>query len=151
MADDQTRRTSTGRKLAVLGATLVMLGLLTGWFVQLMANPRMGLSAHLEGLLNGALMLALAGSWHHVRLPAAQERWCFGLLVFGTLSNWLATLLAAVWGAAADSMPIAGAGHRGEPWQDMLVLVLLVSLSLAMMAAFVLILKGLRTSRDTAQ
>lgn len=139
---------SISRRLAVLGVVLVLLGLLTGWFVQAFVNPRMGLSAHLEGLMNGTLMLALAGCWHQVRLSAGQERWCFALLAFGTLTNWLATLLAALWGAAANSMPITGSGYRAEPWQDMLVLVLLVSLAIAMMAAFALVLKGLLAPRQ---
>lgn len=139
----------TARRLALLGAVLVMLGLLTGWLVPAMANPRMGLSAHLEGLMNGMLMLALAGCWKLVRLSPGQERWCFALLAFGTLANWLATLLAAWWGAAAASMPITGSGYRAEPWQDMVVLVLLVTLALAMMAAFALIIKGLLAPRDT--
>jgi hydroxylaminobenzene mutase len=125
-----------------------MLGLLTGWFVQAMANPRMGLSAHLEGLMNGMLLLGLAGCWRHVRLPASQEQWCWRLLVFGTLANWLAILLAAIWGAGAQSMPIAGAGYRAEPWQDQLVQALLVALSLAMVAAFALIIKGLLARRS---
>ncbi len=125
-----------------------MLGLLTGWFVQLMANPRMGLAAHLEGLMNGTLLLALAGCWKHIRLTPRLEQWCFGLLAFGTLANWLATLLAALWGAGAESMPITGAGYRAEPWQDQLVLSLLVTLSLAMMAAFGLVIRGLLAPRE---
>lgn len=136
------------RRLAVLGVILVLLGLLTGWFVQAMANPRMGLSAHLEGLMNGTLMLALAACWRFVRLSPGQERWCFGLLVYGTLANWLAILLAAIWGAGAAAMPIAGAGYRAAPWQDGVVTMLLLSLSLAMMAAVGLVLKGLLAPRE---
>lgn len=143
---DQTD--TTARKLATLGAVLVMLGLLTGWLVQLMANPRMGLAAHLEGLMNGILLLALAGCWRHVRLPAGQAQWCWRLLAYGTLANWLATLLAAIWGAGAASMPITGAGYQAEPWQNQLVLALLISLSLAMIGAFALVIKGLLARRS---
>ena len=138
---------SMARRLALLGASLVMLGLLTGWISGALTNPRMGLSAHLEGLMNGTLMLALAGCWGHVHLPARQERLCFGLFAFGTLSNWLATFLAALWGAGSGSMPLTGAGHRAEPWQEVLVFTLLITLSVAMMAGFYLVIRGLRAPR----
>lgn len=139
---------TTARRLALLGAVLVMLGLLTGWISGVLANPRMGLSSHLEGLMNGTLMLALAACWGHVRLSPGLERWCFGLLAFGTLANWFTTLLAAFWGAGARSMPIASAGHQAAAWQENLIMALLVALSLAMVAGFALVIKGLLAGRD---
>jgi hydroxylaminobenzene mutase len=38
---------------------LFLLGLLTGFAVQRFTNPRMGLAAHLEGVMNGTFLLAL--------------------------------------------------------------------------------------------
>lgn len=138
---------STARRLALLGAVLLMLGFLTGWISGTLANPRMGLSSHLEGLMNGILLLALAGCWRHVQLSPGLERWCFRLLAFGTVANWLTTLLAAVWGAGESAMPIASAGHRAAPWQEGLIVTLLVALSLAMMAGVGLVIKGLLAGR----
>lgn len=138
------------RKLMILGALLVLLGLLTGFVSGSLANPRMGLSAHLEGLMNGTLLLALGAGWGHVRLTAAQERWSWWLLAYGSLANWLAVLLGAIWGAGHGTMPLA-AGHsavRAAPWQEQLVDALLISLSFAMVAAFVLILRGLLVPRQ---
>lgn len=134
---------STARRFALLGATLVMLGLLTGLISGSLANPRMGLSAHLEGIMNGTLMLALAGGWNHVRLSPKLESWCFGLLAFGTLANWLATLLAAIWGAGRTMMPIATGAHQAAAWQEQLVTVMLLALSLAVIAGVALLIKGL--------
>ncbi len=136
------------RKLALLGAVLLMLGLLTGFASGGMANPRMGLASHLEGLMNGTLMLALAAAWNHVALPAGQARWTFRLFAFGTTANWLATLLAGIWGAGAQTMPLTAAGHQAAAWQESFVSALLIVLSFAMAGAVGLVIKGLLARRD---
>lgn len=146
---DQPTQTNTARSIALLGAVLVMLGLLTGFVSGQLANPRMGLASHLEGLMNGTLLLALAAAWGHVRLTSGQERWTLWLLAYGSLANWLATFLAALWGAGGETMPLTAAGMRAAAWQEQLVTALLVSLSFAMVAAFALILIGLIQGRSS--
>ena len=135
------------RQLAILGVGLVLLGLFTGFASGQLANPRMGLSSHLEALMNGTLMLALAGVWGHIRLSARAEGWAVWLLGYGSLANWLATLLAAIWGAGRETMPIAAQGHSALPWQETVVMALLGSLSVAMVAGFALVLYGLVRAR----
>lgn len=139
---------ATGRRLALLGAVLLMLGLLTGFVSGGFANPRMGLASHLEGLMNGTLMLALAAAWRYVALPAAQARWAVRLFTFGTLANWLATLLAGIWGAGGETMPLTAAGHQAAQWQESFVSILLITLSFAMVGAVGLVIKGLIAARD---
>ena len=39
--------------LLQLGILLFLIGLLTGFVIPKLANPRMGLASHLEGVLNG--------------------------------------------------------------------------------------------------
>lgn len=136
------------RKLVALGAILVMLGMLTGFVSGALANPRMGLVAHLEGLMNGTLLIGLGAAWRHVRLGAAAQRWTWGLLLFGTTSNWFATLLAAIWGVGSLTMPLTAAGHTGAQWQEMLVGGLLFALSFAMVGAFALVIRGVLAKRD---
>ena len=63
---------------------LFLLGLLTGLAEQHLSNIRMGLAAHLEGLMNGIFLLALGGCWAHVRLSAGLERAAFTSLLAGT-------------------------------------------------------------------
>ena len=134
---------STARRFMLVGALLVMAGLLTGLVSSSLANPRMGLSAHLAGMMGGTLLLALGAGWHHVRLAKSVERWAFGLLVFGNVANWATVLLAAVLGAGRSMMPIAAGDHGGSAWQENLVGVLLIALSLAVIAGFALVIKGL--------
>ncbi|MEJ2258451.1 MAG: hypothetical protein P8X98_15960 [Woeseiaceae bacterium] len=64
-----------------------------------------------------------------------------GLVLFGTIANWLATLLAGLWGTGA-MMPIAAGGRAGAAWQEIVVTTMLFSLSLAMVAACVAFLAG---------
>jgi hydroxylaminobenzene mutase len=140
----------SARQLAILGAALVLIGLLTGIVSGQMANPRMGLSSHLAGMMGGTLLLALSAIWPMVRLSPRAEAWAVGLLGFGFTANWLATLLAAIWGAGSETMPIAGAGHSAAPWQEGLVAALLIALSLATIAGVALVLLGLIKGRQTA-
>ena len=51
------------------GVFLFLLGLVTGLAEQQFTNVRMGLSAHLEGLLNGIFLIALGTIWSEVGLP----------------------------------------------------------------------------------
>ena len=46
-----------GQKLVRLGLILFLLGLITGLLIPVLENPRMGLSSHLEGTLNGMLLI----------------------------------------------------------------------------------------------
>jgi (hydroxyamino)benzene mutase len=58
----------TKRRLVWHGMFLFLLGLLTGFVEQKFNNPRMGLAAHLEGVMNGTFLLALSAGWAEVRL-----------------------------------------------------------------------------------
>lgn len=51
-----------------LGLALFLLGLLTGLAIPAMKNPRMGLSSHLEAVLNGMFLVLLGLLWPHVEL-----------------------------------------------------------------------------------
>lgn len=143
MSETIVAQVPVGRRLVVLGTVLVMLGLLTGFVSGNLTNPRMGLASHLEGLMNGTMLIALGAAWGHVRLAPREEGWTFALLAFGALANWLATLLAGTWGAGMGMMPMAAMGHHALAWQEGFVSTLLLTLSLAIVAGIALVLKGL--------
>ena len=129
------------RLLLAGGALLVLLGLLSGLAVGAMINPRMGLSAHLEGVINGILLIALGCGWKRLAL---NRRWRFAaliLLLYGTYANWLTTQLSALWGTGRLT-PLAAPGRAGTGLQEMVVEFGLVSLSLAMIAAFAILTVG---------
>lgn len=125
------------------GVFLFLLGLISGLVSGLLTNPRMGLSSHLEGVMNGLFLLALGPVWGRLRLTARWSGALFWLALYGTYANWATTLFAAVVGAGSLT-PIAGAGHRAAAWQEHLVSLGLYSLSAAMLAVRVIALVGLR-------
>jgi (hydroxyamino)benzene mutase len=108
------------RRLMWHGMLLFLLGLITGLLERRFTNVRMGLSAHLEGVLNRILLLALGAVWNEVRLPHPVKVAAYYTALCGTYANWLVTSIAAAFGTAANS-PITSAGHSGQPWQESLV------------------------------
>ena len=133
-----------GHKLVRHGIILFLLGLLTGFVIPLMRNPRMGLSSHLEAIMNGMFLVLLGLIWTRLHLSNKALTWGYALSLFGTYTNWATTLLAGTWGAGAEVMPIAGGGYEGAAWQEALVRIGLVTLSAAMIVVCGLVLRGLR-------
>lgn len=136
-----------GRALLWHGVLLFLLGLLTGLATGAMTNPRMGLSAHLEGVMNGLFLMVLGLLWGRLRLPARWLTALFWLALYGTYVNWASTLAAAIFGTGRMT-PIAGAGYVAEAWQENLVSAGLYTLSVAMLAVCVIALVGLRPGAD---
>jgi (hydroxyamino)benzene mutase len=134
---------TVNRRLMWHGMFLFLLGLITGFLEQRFTNVRMGLAAHLEGVMNGIFLLALGAIWTQVQLPRAAKRAAYWTGLYGTYVNWLFTTLAAVFGTAALS-PITAAGHTGKPWQESLVTAGFLSVGLAIVACSLLLLWGLR-------
>ena len=134
---------TANRRLMWHGMFLFLLGLITGFLEQHFTNVRMGLAAHLEGVMNGIFLLALGSIWPQVQLPRAAKRAAYWTALYGTYVNWLFTTLAAVFGTATLS-PITAAGHTGKPWQESLVTAGFLSVGLAITACSLLLLWGLR-------
>lgn len=122
---------------------LFLVGLLTGLAQQHFTNIRMALAAHLEGVMNGTFLIAVGAIWSDVQLSSRASAATFWTLLGGTYGNWAVTTTAAMLGTAALS-PITGAGHTAMPWQEALVTIGFVTIGLAIIAASVLLLWGLR-------
>jgi len=131
------------RRLLWHGMFLFLLGLVTGLLETQFANPRMGLAAHLEGVMNGTFLVALGAIWAEVRLSPALKGAAYWTALYGTYANWVVTTLAAILGTGAMS-PIAAPGRAALPWQEGLVTVGFMSVGLAIIAAALLALWGLR-------
>ena len=121
----------TTQLLIGLGALLFFLGLLGGFAIPAMTNPRMGLSGHLEAVMNGTFLFVVGLAWSRLLLSDRLAALAFWSLVYGTFANWLFVTLAAVFGTSATT-PIAGTGHSGAPWQEQLVSAGLVSVGVTM-------------------
>lgn len=134
------------RRLLWHGMLLFLLGLATGLVSEKLTNPRMGLAAHLEGVMNGTFLLALGAAWAHVRLSPRAAGIAFGAALYGTYVNWVTTTLAALFGTAAMT-PIASGTHQGTGWQEGLVGFGFASVALAMLIASGILLVGFRRNR----
>jgi hydroxylaminobenzene mutase len=122
---------------------LFLLGLLTGFAEQKFVNPRMGLAAHLEGVMNGTFLIALGAVWAEVKLTPRLKLAAYWSALYGTYANWAATVLGAAFGVAALS-PITSAGHHALPWQESLVTAMFMSIGIAIIGSSLLVLWGLR-------
>jgi hydroxylaminobenzene mutase len=125
------------------GFLIFLLGLLTGLAIPALRNPRIALSAHLAALMNGTFIATMGLASAAFTLSAGLLQALYWVALYGAYSNWLANVFAAVFGTSSQT-PMAGAGHRGKPWQETLASVGFVSSALAMLIALGLVLYGLR-------
>jgi hydroxylaminobenzene mutase len=84
---------TANRRLMWHGMLLFLLGLITGFLEQHFANVRMGLAAHLEGVMNGIFLLVLGAIWAQVQLPRTAKGGAYWTALYGTYVNWLFTTL----------------------------------------------------------
>jgi hypothetical protein len=69
----------------------------------------MAVAAHVGGIMNALLLIALGAVWSAVTLSEKREMLATRLLLGGAYGNWAITLLASVTGAK-EFAPLAGAG-----------------------------------------
>lgn len=81
------------KRLAMHGATVIMLGMLSGipLAMAILGYTDTKLAdwkiSHMEGLINGLLMLAIAGVGSLMLLSPKQQTWLYGSIVFTGYSN----------------------------------------------------------------
>ncbi len=108
------------------GFSLILLALVTGFGIPNFLNPRMAVAAHLSGVLNGLLLIALSSVWSRLALSPGQLGLAKGVSLFAAYGNWATSCLAAAWGTSRMT-PLAGAGHAAVPWKESVVQVTQVS------------------------
>jgi hydroxylaminobenzene mutase len=132
------------RLLIRAGFVLFTLALLTGLVVPAFLNHRMAVAAHLTGVLNALLLIALGLTWGLLAMSPGQARLTRGVFLYCTFANWGTSCLAAVWGTSRLT-PISGAGYSAAAWKESVVQVLQVTLALAILAGAVSVVYGLRS------
>jgi len=130
-------------KLIFWGVFLFFLGLIVGLIVPALSNLRMGVSSHIEGVLNGIFLIILGLIWHKLDLTVRWLRITFWLAIYGTYANWFGILIAAVFNAG-KMLGIAANGRGGPIIAEGIVTFLLITLSVAMLIICITILIGLR-------
>jgi hydroxylaminobenzene mutase len=138
------------RRLVWHWIVIVLLALVGGAFVQSLANPRLGLSAHVGGVMNGTLVAVIGAVWAEFALSPGAARVLFWSALYSGYVNWAGLLLAAIFGTSR-STPMLGAGHVGTPWQEALVNFCLTSGAVVIIVALILVLAGLRAQRSSVR
>ena len=105
--------TEIAQILGKAGVLLFTLGLLIGFAMAKLRNPRLGLSAHLTAVQVGAMLIALALFWQYLGIP---DGWATIIVLAVIVSSYVLTfgiLLSGVFGAS-QALPMAGAGHTAS-------------------------------------
>jgi hydroxylaminobenzene mutase len=126
------------------GFVLFTLALFTGFAMPAFLNERMALAAHLTGVLNALVLMALGLAWGLLTISPLQARLTRGAFLYATYANWGTSCLAAAWGTSRLT-PLSGAGFGAAPWKETVVQALQVSLAVAILAGAVSVVYGLRS------
>ena len=126
------------------GFVLFTLALLTGFAMPAFLNQRMALAAHLTGVLNALILMALGLAWGLLAFSPLQAKLTRGAFLCATYANWGTSCLAAAWGTNRLT-PLSGVGYGAVPWKETLVQALQVSLAVAILAGAVSVVYALRS------
>jgi (hydroxyamino)benzene mutase len=139
---DWSRR--QGHHLLQLGVLLFLFALLVGVAVPTFAVPRLGLSTHLLGLMQGIFLMVIGVLWPRLQVTRLTARIGVFLAVYGCFAAWTANLFAAIWGAGNRMLPIAAGAAHGSSIQEGIIAIALMSAAVSLIAVALLILWGLR-------
>jgi len=98
------------------GFALYTLGLLTGLVAYVLANPRMGVAAHVEGVVNAIFLIVLGVAWSRLGLRGRAATWAYWAAIVGAYANWGVPLFSAIVGASQPKL--AGSGFEASPWAE---------------------------------
>lgn len=149
LLDIRERLRRDGHHLLRVGGLLFLLGLLAGLAVPKFTVPRLGLSTHLLGIMQGTFLFMGGLLWPNLRFTRSASWIGHGLAIYGCLAAWTANFLGAVWGAGNSMLPMAAGAARGSSLQEGVIRVLLMSAALCLVAVAILILWGLRTPPES--
>lgn len=133
-----------GHFLLRAGLLLFLFALLVGLAVPHFAVPRLALSAHLLGIMQGLFLMSAGLLWPRLELTRAMSRVGAWAVTYGCYAAWAANVLAAVAGAGNSMLPMAAGAAHGSPWQEILIMVGLRSAAVSLIGATALMLWGLR-------
>jgi len=122
-------------RVAQAGAWLFFVGLVTGLWAGVVLTgtvtvpiPRLALAAHLNGLLGGLWLIALAATLDRMRYGLAGRRRLAAVALLATWANWLITLIASGLG-------VRGLEYTGDVRNNVIALLLQLFVVLPSLAA----------------
>lgn len=131
------------RYLIGAGILLFLIALVFGLIFPRLANPRMGLSAHLIGLQGGVFLVVLGLIWGELNLSPKLAKATIWSGLYGNYGNFVTNVIAAAY-ATNRLQPIFGSGTFAGDWPENVVSFGLISIAVAVVVCCVLVLWGLR-------
>lgn len=132
-----------------MGIALLLYSSLDGFAIPSLASPRIGLSVHTLSALQGVMLLAIGLIWTKLRFSRRAAQVAFWCLVYSILAILAAYTVAAFWGTGIETISLMGElPHglvQGSLFQETFIKVLAYSSAPTGLAAFTLILWGLRS------
>ena len=132
------------QRLLQAGICLFLAAVLLGLAIQQFTVPRLALSAHLIGILQGIVLVVVGLVWPRLYLTPRQFRLTFWLVVYQAVAAFLSNVLGAAWGAGNSIIPIAAGAARGSTVEEAVINIGLRSAGAALIIGLLLILWGLR-------
>jgi hydroxylaminobenzene mutase len=137
-----------GQRLLQFGLVLLLYSSLVGFAIPFLASPRIGLSVHTLSALQAVMSLAFGLLWPKLRLGSRALTIAFWCLLYSILAILAAYTVAALWGVGNETITLMGelphGLSHGSPFQETFIKVLAYSSAPTGLAAFGLILWGLR-------
>jgi hydroxylaminobenzene mutase len=140
-----------GHRLLQVGVALFLFTSFQGFAIPLLAAPHLGLGVHRLSALQGTLLLTLGLVWPKLNLGAATGRIAFWLLIYSSFAILSAYVMASVWGAGNETMPLAAGAAHGSAFQEAVIKVAAYSSGPTGIISFALILWGLRVAAPRSQ
>lgn len=134
-----------GHRLLQVGMLLFFLALFVGLAVPKFALPRLALSTHLLGIMQGTFLLVAGSLWPRLNLTRSLSLAGCGLAIYGCIAAWTANLCGALWGAGGTMVPLAAGQARGSALQEGLIRFGLMTAAVSLILMAMIILWGLRT------
>ena len=131
-------------RLLQAGVTLFLVAVLLGLAIPCFTVPRLALSAHLVGILQGLFLVAVGLLWSRLTLTATQLKITHWLVVYQAIAAFLSNLLAGAWGAGNSIIPMAAGASHGTTSQEVVINIGLRSAGVALIVSLALMLWGLR-------
>jgi hydroxylaminobenzene mutase len=137
-------RSRQAQHLLQVGVGLFLFAVLLGLAIPRFTVPRIALSAHLIGILQGLFLVIVGLLWTKLDLTSRQLKTTFFLVVYEAIVATLSNLLAAVWGAGDTIIPMAAGTAHGSDAEELIINIGLRSTAAALIVALALIIWGLR-------
>jgi len=142
--DTSDRASRQGHHLLQGGILLFLFALLVGLVIPKFAVPRLGLSVHLLGIMQGTFLAVLGLLWSKLKFTRRISWVGFWLVLYGFFAAWIANVLAGVWGAGSSMLPMAAGQAQGSSLQEEIITIGLRTAAGSQITALLLILWGLR-------